>query len=264
MTKIAWTDKTWNPVTGCTKVSEGCRNCYAEEIAKKRAGTKGFPNGFDLTIRQERINNPIGWKTPKIIFVNSMSDLFHTDIPLDYLSEIWYIMAAAANWHVYQILTKRPDEMAYRIAHLRLNMTPNIWLGTSVEDQRSADKRIPHLMSIPRANKFLSCEPLIGEIDLSRWIPGNSDRPDGIKWVIDGGESGQRRRWAQPKWFKRIRDLCIQSEIPYFHKQGNSVRPGADVLLDGVEWKQQPEWKGCRMPPGWKAPVDPDLQLSLL
>ena len=211
-------------------------------------GKKSFPNGFDLTLKEERINEPIKWKKPRRIFVNSMSDLFHADIPEKYLQEIWYVMAEVAVWHVYQILTKRPDEMQEKMERLNLKRPNHIWLGVSVENQEMADRRIPVLASIPGINRFLSCEPLLGPINIAKWL-------DQIHWVIDGGESGGGRRRPEYDWFREIRDACIAADIPYFHKQGDSHRPGKDRRLDGKLWEEYPETMDGLEPPPIKPRV---------
>lgn len=235
--KIEWTDSTWNPVTGCTKVSPGCKNCYAEQVIK-RSSKKVYPNGFDVTLKPHRMNDPIKWKKPKRIFVNSLSDLFHEDIPDEFLFEAWYVMAEVATWHVYQILTKRPQVMAERIERLGLKTKPHIWLGTSVENQEYAERRIPALVSIPGINRFLSCEPLLDSVDLSKWACA------GLHWIITGGESGGHRRRLDYDWVRQIRDFCLDNEIPYFHKQGSHFYPGRDRELDGRTWDEYPESMG--------------------
>ena len=201
VSSIRWTNSTWNPTTGCTKVSPGCDHCYAETIAERFRGGHGWPVGFDLQMRPAKLNEPVRWKEGRRVFVNSMSDVFHKGIPDDYLVEIWDVMVSKAPQHTYQILTKRPHVAAARISRLGLQLAPHIWLGVSVENQTFADNRIPVLVEIPAAVRFLSCEPLLGPIDLGRWInPADagyeSGGPQGwvpdirIHWVITGGESG--------------------------------------------------------------------------
>ena len=230
---IEWTTHTWNPATGCTQVSPGCDNCYALAIAEPKRGTPAFPQGFDVTLRPHKIKDPLKWKDPARIFVNSMSDLFHRDIPNDYLSAVWETMLAADH-HIYQVLTKRPHRAAHLIRELDLPVPPHIWIGTSVETQQFADNRIPALLSIDAPVRWLSCEPLLGPLDLARYLA------DGIGWVIDGGESGGSRRPADPDWFRTIRDDCLSAQVPYLHKQGNNYRPGKDRELDGRAWDQYP------------------------
>ena len=231
-TKIRWTKHSWNPVTGCTQVSPGCDNCYALRIAEGRRGTPAFPVGFDIQLRPHKIREPFTWKQPARIFVNSMSDLFHRDIPDDYLRQVWSTMLEA-HWHTYQILTKRAHRMAHKIAELQLPTAPHIWLGVSAENQELADSRLPALISIPSAVRFVSAEPLLGPIDFSEHI-------DDIQWIIDGGESGPGRRHADYDWFRQIRDLCQASGTAYFHKQGNHYYSDRDTELDGQTFDEYP------------------------
>ena len=170
-TSIRWTDSTWNPTTGCTKVSPGCDHCYAETIAERFRGGKAWPNGFDLQMRPQRLLEPTRWKTRNRVFVNSMSDVFHKGIPDEYLQLIWDVMVHKAPWHTYQILTKRPHVAAERIRRLQLPLPPHIWMGVSAENQQLADSRIPALIEIPAHVRFVSYEPLLGPIDLSAWLP---------------------------------------------------------------------------------------------
>ena len=233
-TTIEWTEHTWNPVTGCTQISPGCDNCYAKRITEQ--SKKVYPKGFEITLRPHRLDEPVKWRKPSFIFVNSMSDLFHRDIPSDYLTMIWHIMCRA-DWHIYQILTKRPHRMAHIVSSRGLPTPPHIWLGVSVENQTFGDNRIPPLLSIPAQVRWLSCEPLLGPLNLTPYLPH-------LQWVVDGGESGPRRRPANPDWFRSIRDQCKAANIPYFHKQGNTFRPGYDRLLDGRTWEEYPGMKG--------------------
>lgn len=232
-TKIEWTDNTWNPTTGCSQVSPGCDNCYALKIAEQKRGTLAFPSGFDVTLRPHKLNDPLKWKTPSKIFVNSMSDLFHRDIPTSYIERVWDTMLKA-DWHIYQVLTKRTHRMAHIIRELELPCPEHIWLGTSVETQKFADSRIPALLETPAPVKFLSCEPLLGPLDLTDYLPR-------LQWVIDGGESGPGRRPADPDWFRVIRDQCNDFGVAYLHKQGNAFRSGNDRYLDGRTWDEYPE-----------------------
>ena len=231
--KIGWTDHTWNPVTGCTQVSPGCDHCYALAIAEQYRGTPAFPNGFDVQLRQHRLLEPYKWKTPSRIFVNSMSDLFHKEIPDSYLIQIWGIMEGA-DWHTFQVLTKRPHRMAQKIKDLGLPTLPNLWLGVSVENQMYAENRIPSLLSIPGDFvRWISAEPLLGPLNLIPWLLD-------LRWVVDGGESGPGRRPAEVAWFRSIKDQCLGSRVPYLHKQGNANRPGEDRVLDGRTWDEYP------------------------
>ena len=237
-TNIGWTQATWNPWTGCKAVSPGCDNCYAEALAERMRGTAAFPQGFDLTYRPHRLEDPLRWKEPREIFVNSMSDVFFGQVSTDSLKDMWAVMEQA-DWHVFQVLTKRPGFAKSLIRTIPLSLPPHIWLGVSVENQETAFDRIQTLLEIPAQVRFLSCEPLLGPIDLSPYL-----KLGGIHWVIDGGESGRGRRPASPGWFRGIRDACLEHGVPYFHKQGNHFRPGQDRLLDGREWDGHPNRGG--------------------
>lgn len=232
---IEWTDATWNPVTGCTKITVGCDNCYAARFAERWRGIAGHPfeHGFDLTLRPERITQPLSWKRSRMIFVNSMSDLFHKDVPRTFIDSVFDTMEKA-DWHVFQILTKRSSLMRAYLARRYRDVAPpaHIWLGVSVEDRR-AKVRIEHLRQSPAAVRFLSVEPLIGpvgDVDLS-----------GIHWVIAGGESGPGARPMAIEWARQIRDLCAVQDVAFFFKQWGGGRPktgGRD--LDGREWNDLP------------------------
>ena len=230
--KIEWTDHTWNPWTGCSAVSPGCDHCYAKTIAEPKRGTPAFPQGFDLTLRPHKYREPAKWPEPALVFVNSMSDMFHKDVPDEALTAAWATMVEIDR-HQYQVLTKRPHRAAHKIAQLELALPPHIWLGTSVENQRFAENRIPALLSIPTWSLFLSCEPLLGPLDLRPWLSR-------LGWVIDGGESGPGRRIADYDWFREIRADCYDKQVPYLHKQGNAHRPGQDRELDGQTWDDYP------------------------
>ena len=232
---IEWTDSTWNPVTGCTKVSSGCDNCYAERFAERFRGVAGHPfeNGFDLIRRPERLEQPLRWKRPRMIFVNSMSDLFHKSIPLDFIDQVFDTMEKA-DWHIFQVLTKRSSLMRnyLRNRYGTESGPEHIWCGVSVED-RSVLVRIRHLQESPIAVRFLSMEPLlgpVGRVELS-----------GISWVIVGGESGPGARPIQRDWVCEIRDLCQENEVPFFFKQWGGLRPKAlGRKLEGVEHNSFP------------------------
>ena len=232
---IEWTESTWNPVTGCTKVSRGCDHCYAERLAERFRGVEGhaFENGFDLTLRPERLNQPISWKRPRMIFVNSMSDLFHKDIPLWFIDQVFTTMEKA-DWHTFQILTKRSPTMRdYLSKRYRQESAPNhIWCGVSVEDQ-AAITRVRHLQEAPAVVRFLSVEPLLGPVgfgDIS-----------GISWVIVGGESGPNARPPEASWVIDIRNLCEEKGIPFFFKQwGGKTSKSGGRLLEGKEYSAMP------------------------
>ena len=233
---IEWTDATWNPTTGCTKVSQGCRHCYAETLARRlqRMGSRNYADGFKLTLQPHMLDLPTRWRQPRRIFVNSMSDVFHKDVPDEYVSQIFDVMERA-DWHVYQLLTKRPERLA-RFVRARYGgaLAPaHIWLGTSVEDARVVG-RIGHLQTAPATIRFLSCEPLLGplaDLDLT-----------GIHWVIVGGESGPRHRPMQVTWVRDIRRQCRAARVPFFFKQwGGRISKSGGRTLDGRTWDQQPK-----------------------
>ena len=232
---IEWTDATWNPVTGCTKISPGCDNCYAERFAERFRGVAGHPyeNGFDLTLRPERIRQPLSWKTPRTIFVNSMSDLFHKQIPSDFVDAIFCTMEQAT-WHVFQILTKRSSLMRKFMNDRYSGKSPpdHIWVGVSVEDS-TKKSRIEHLRQTRTAIRFISIEPLIGPV-------GQLDLRD-IHWVIAGGESGPGYRPLRLEWAREVRDQCIDQNVAFFFKQWGGTRPKSGGReLDGCEWNQYP------------------------
>lgn len=236
ITAIEWTDATWNPVTGCTKISAGCDHCYAERFSERFRGTAGHPfeNGFDLTLRPERIEQPLSWRKPKMVFVNSMSDLFHKQVPLTFISKVFDTMEKA-DWHTFQVLTKRSSIMRnFLRARYGSDRGPtHIWCGVSVEDGKRKS-RIRHLQEAPAGMRFLSIEPLIapvGYLDL-----------DGIDWVIVGGESGPGAREMRAEWVRDVRDQCTKNGVAFFFKQWGGIRPksgGRD--LDGREWSQFPK-----------------------
>jgi protein gp37 len=232
---IEWTNATWNPVTGCTKLSAGCDNCYAERFSERFRGVPGHPfeNGFDLTLRPHRIRTPLSWKKPRMIFVNSMSDLFHKHVPDTYIASVFDTMELA-NWHVFQVLTKR-SSLLRRFVNSRYRDNPvpeHIWLGTSVEDHTKRS-RIKHLREANASVRFVSIEPLIG-------TPGALDLA-GIEWVIVGGESGPRARPMQLEWARSVRDQCIAQDVPFFFKQWGGFRPKSGGReLDGQEWTEFP------------------------
>ena len=232
-TKIRWTTHTWNPVTGCTQVSPGCDSCYALRIAEQKRGTAAFPNGFDLQLRPHKLRDPLKWKTPARIFVNSMSDLFHKDIPDDYLRQVWETMVEADH-HQFQVLTKRAHRMAHKIRALDLPLPSHIWLGVSTENQAMADSRIPALLDIPVPIRFVSVEPLLDSVDLSPWI-------DELQWVIVGGESGPGRRPMDYDWARVIRDQCKAASVSFFYKQGNAHLSDRDKVLDGETYDEYPD-----------------------
>lgn len=314
-TKIEWSDATWNPVTGCSKVSEGCRNCYAKTFTERFKGTPGhyFENGFDVTLRSDKLDQPLRWSRPRRIFVNSMSDLFHPDVPDDFIDQVFAVMALAPQ-HTFQILTKRPvrmreyltdrrehieEKLAFnppdgqRVADLfggkwvppqvgdfgRVELAgyfdgvelpwplPNVWLGASVENQQAADERIPLLLQTPAAVRFLSCEPLLEEVDITEWLPdkcavtlhpaghplscGDCDPCNDVwgfksRWqecinqVIVGGESGPGARPMHPDWARSLRDQCQAAGVAFHFKQWGEWARGAnfpDHIPSGMAYK---------------------------
>jgi protein gp37 len=244
---IEWTDATWNPVRGCTKISPGCAHCYAETFAERFRGVPGHPyqQGFDLRLVPEKLAEPLRWATPRMVFVNSMSDLFHKDVPDDYILAVVQVMQMA-DWHTYQVLTKRSERMRDLLrANLReVAEAPHIWWGVSVEDRRHGLPRIEHLRSAPARVRFLSVEPLLedlGPLDLT-----------GIGWVILGGESGVGARPLDPGWVRSIRDQCRDAAVPFFFKQWGGVRKGRyGRELDGRTHDEVPR-KSDRPVPGLK------------
>jgi protein gp37 len=233
---IEWTDATWNPVRGCTKVSPGCTHCYAETFAERFRGVKGHPfeQGFDLRLVPEKLKAPISWRKPLRIFVNSMSDLFHDQVSDDYIAAVAEVMVQA-NWHTYQVLTKRSARMA-ELLRTRLSFAaalPHIWWGVSVENQRYGLPRIDDLRGTPARTRFLSIEPLLedlGPVDLS-----------GIHWVIVGGESGHGARPMERNWVISIRKQCRKNRVPFFFKQWGGARKSlTGRLLDGRTYDEMP------------------------
>lgn len=295
-TTIEWATDVWNPVTGCTKVSQGCKHCYAEGIAKRFWGERKFS---DVQIHEDRLQDPYHWRKPRRVFVNSMSDLFHPAVPDEFIWRVFQSMVNGNRRHTYMILTKRPERMKAwfdtyqeRFWHYHAPDQPQreyvaapwpdpcIWLGVSVENQQAADERIPHLLATPAAVRFISAEPLLGEVRLKQdWLicPGGSEYGHGmnlttvhagcckqhakLNWVICGGESGQQARPMHPDWARGLRDQCQAVAVPFFFKQWgewsfvtDQHEPGhalyervgkkkAGRLLDGQEWNQLPEVK---------------------
>jgi protein gp37 len=278
-TTIEWTrnddgtpGRTWNPVTGCTKISAGCDNCYAETIAERFRGTAAFPHGFDVRVRSDKVNAPLKWRKPTRVFVNSMSDLFHADVDQEWIAEIFAVMAAARR-HTFQLLTKRHARMrhllndpafVHKIRHRAQGKgldipdftwpLPNLWLGVSVENQQWADIRIPALLDTPAAIRFLSCEPLLGPVKLPLFeehddctCAGGGEFPHeshcgltpgpawgDLHWVITGGESGRKARPMAPQWATSLRDQCAAAGIPFFHKQNGEYAPTGYLVIGGT------------------------------
>jgi protein gp37 len=234
--KIEWTDATWNPVRGCTKISPGCKHCYAEVFAERFRGVPGHPyeQGFDLRLVPEKLEEPLKWKAPHLIFVNSMSDLFQPGVPDDYIVKVAKVMNAA-NWHTFQVLTKRSDRMR-DLLNTKLQFAAHqthIWWGASVEDRKYGLPRIEHLRAADVAVRFLSIEPLLeelGRVNLS-----------GIHWVIVGGESGHGARPMRREWVVSVRRQCREARVPFFFKQWGGVRKSkTGRTLDGRTYDQMP------------------------
>jgi len=273
-TGIEWTEATWNPVRGCSRISEGCRNCYAELVAARFSGpglpyeglARMTPSGprwtGDLQLIDKHLEDPIRWQRPRKIFVNSMSDLFHEKMPFDWIQAIFDVMFSAKR-HTYQILTKRADVMAQKLRFVRTPLGTkwedcpdrNIWIGISVENQEAADTRLPYLRETPAAVRFLSVEPLIEKVDLRKWLRPvtlNRGPMPGVDWVIVGAESGGGARPMELDWARDVRDQCAEAGVPFFLKQGNMLTQPVEVpelagrvvdlpVLDGRTWAQFPK-----------------------
>lgn len=231
-TGIEWTDATWNPVTGCTKISPGCAHCYAEAITLRfKRGGPFLPGLGQVVIHPNRLDIPLAWKSPRRIFVNSMSDLFHEDIPIDFLHQVFDTMRKARH-HTFQILTKRHDRLIDLAS--KIDWPKNVWMGVSAENQYWADRRIPALMLVPAQCRFVSLEPLLKPIDMSGFL-------DGIQWVIVGGESGPHARPISEEWIKSIRDDCTAANVSFFFKQwGGRNSKARGRILDGRVWDEIP------------------------
>ena len=244
---IEWTHSTWNPVTGCTKVSAGCDHCYAERFSERFRGVSGHPFevGFDLTLRPERIEQPRFWRRPRLIFVNSMSDFFHKNIPTEYVRRVFDTMETA-DWHVYQILTKRSSLMRDFINQRYIDQVApsHIWIGVSIENA-STLSRLRHLKETYASVRFVSFEPLLGPV-------GAVDLTD-IHWIIAGGESGPGVRRVDVEWLREIRDCCRKQKVSFFFKQwgGRTPKAGGNTL-DGRQWLQYPD---AGMSAGLKVPL---------
>lgn len=232
--KIEWTESTWNPVTGCTKISAGCKNCYAERMAKRlhAMGVENYRNGFEVTLHPHVLEKPLHWKQPQAIFVNSMSDLFHESVPDDFIQQVFDVMRKAS-WHRFQVLTKRSE----RLLHLNqsIDWPKNVWMGVTVENA-DCMYRIEHLRNTGAFIKFLSLEPLLGPLRDMNLV--------NIDWVITGGESGPGARPIEVDWVRDIRDQCLKSKTPFFFKQWGGVNKKKNGrTLDKRTWSQMPKIK---------------------
>ena len=230
--RIEWTEATWNPVTGCDQVSPGCAHCYAKTFAERWRGVEGhaYEQGFDMRLWPERLEQPRKWKRPRTIFVNSMSDLFHEDIPTEYIKAVFTVMADCEH-HTFQVLTKRHGRLAELAADLP--WPPNVWMGVSIENRRFVN-RADYLRTVPAAVRFISAEPLLGPLEgLSL---------EGIHWLIAGGESGPGHRRLDPAWVLGLRDRCAADGVAFFFKQWGGARPKSNGrLLEGRTWDELPQ-----------------------
>lgn len=226
MTKIEWTERTWNPITGCTAISPGCANCYARRMAHRLAGRVGYPaapNEFDVTLRPERLGEPLSWRKPSTVFVCSMADLFHKDVPDEWIDEIWATMLLTPE-HTYQVLTKRADRMREFLTAMPIDpVPPNIWIGVTAEDQQRANERIPYLLQTPAAVRFVSVEPMIGPVDLR---PAHDAAYDTgvcpvvkVGWIIIGAETGPGRRPCRLEWVRNLVQQCQAAGVAVFVKK---------------------------------------------
>lgn len=241
---IEWTESTWNPVTGCTKISPGCKHCYAERMALRlqAMGQRNYANGFQLTLQEHALELPLRWKQPQMVFVNSMSDLFHEAVPLSFIQRVFDVMQRA-HWHRFQVLTKRAERLAE--ASRQLRWPENVWMGVSIESDKYC-YRANLLRHTGASIKFLSLEPLLG--------PLPSLDPNGIDWVIVGGESGPGARPMQERWVLEIKALCRASSVPFFFKQWGGVnKKAAGRLLRGRSYDEMPTDQGRRQASGAQA-----------
>lgn len=228
---IEWTDTTWNPLSGCTKISPGCKHCYAERMAKrlKAMGAERYRDGFKLTLHPQALNEPRLWRKPRLVFVNSMSDLFHKDVPLSFIQDVFSVMNECTS-HTFQVLTKRSERLAE--VSSSLSWSDNIWMGVSVESAQYK-RRIDHLRGVPAKVRFLSVEPLLGDL-------GELNLQN-IHWVIAGGESGPGARPMEPDWARNVRDNCRRQKVAFFFKQWGGVwKKRTGRTLDKREWNEMP------------------------
>jgi len=255
-TSIVWTDKTWNPVVGCTKVSEGCVHCYAYELHQRRynawkdgrypTAPEQYHEPFNkIQLLPQRIEEPFHWRKPCKIFVNSMSDLFHEQVPDEYIELIIEVMEACPQ-HIFQVLTKRSERMTkffWKWLEDRQRLFPqNLWLGVTAENQKQAEAHIPLLLQVPASVCWVSIEPLLEPVDLQRWLYSGKDCLWPLDWVVVGGESGSGRRPCDPDWVRQIRDQCLDAKVPFLFKQwGGSTAKAGGRELDGQVWDQYPD-----------------------
>lgn len=256
MTKIEWAQETWNPITGCTPISEGCANCYAARMSKRLAGRFGYPakEPFSITLHEDVLNKPFEWKLPKIIFVCSMGDIFHADVPDEWIDRIFDVISQTPQ-HTYLILTKRPERMRQYLYDLYDDVgnkkgglyshgrpIPNIWVGVTAENQEQANWRVPILMTIPAAVRFVSVEPMLSNVDLTKLEHGGKTinalemQGSSICWVICGAETGPRKRPMNDAWAESLRDQCVAAKVPFFFKKDSF----GQTKLCGIEWREVP------------------------
>jgi protein gp37 len=221
-TKIEWCDETWNPITGCTPVSEGCEHCYAQRMAHRLAYIpKSGYSSFGVQLWKNRLDIPMSWRKPRMIFVCSMGDIFHDDVWYDWIEAVFQTIANAGQ-HTYLFLTKRPENMRSFFRNCedwRASEWPHVWLGVTAENQQRADERIPILLDIPAALHFVSVEPMLGPVSISRWLPSPEALDHRLDWVICGGETGQKARQCEPSWVRSLSDQCHNAGVPYFAKK---------------------------------------------
>ena len=237
---IGWCERTWNPISGCTQISNGCRNCYSKAMHKRLEHIKssGYMDGkphFSTRLHRERLNEPLRWKKPQRIFVCSMGDWMHDDVPVGYLSRVLDEIQLRSQ-HTFLTLTKRPENFRRKFDGLDL---PNLWLGVSVENQKTADERIPILLQTPAAHRFVSYEPALEGIDLTPYLNSDGHGIDKLDWVIMGGESGHKAQPMSSDWARSVRDQCQAAGVPFFFKGWGGKEAGC--LLDGEEWKEIPK-----------------------
>lgn len=247
-TKIEWAETVWNPVTGCTKKSDGCRNCYAARMAQRLRGRFGYPadKPFRVTIRPDRLLEPMNWRKPRVVLVCSMGDLFHRAVPARFIDSVRHVMALCPQ-HTFLVLTKRPERAAQIVRSQWWERLPNVGVGTSIENQPTADKRLTELISCEVGFRFVSCEPLLGPVNLgldslTSNINGGRMRRDHIAWIIAGGETGPGARWMDPQWVRSIRNQCRRARIPFFFKHWGSKNAPTITgrILDGRTWDEMP------------------------
>jgi len=263
-TKIEWAEESWNPVTGCTPISEGCVHCYAKRMAQRLKGRYGYPEDepFKVTVHPDRLDQPLKWKKSRMIFVCSMGDLFHSAVLFDWLFKILCVIENSPE-HIFLILTKRPAHMLVQLEKMLhywdkadQQIFPNLWLGVTAENQQRADERIPILLQIPAAKRFVSIEPMLGPVDISSALPietiGGVEMETWLDWVILGGESGPGARPLHPDWARSVRDQCQAAGVPFFFKQHSAadkiIYHFRRRLLDGREWNERPIGKLSEQP----------------